>query len=301
MNFSLLDKIEAADRCILATVLETEGHTYKKKGAKALFVLGQPAPIWGNLGSLCVDQELIRQGGEAVADGKPRRVEIDTSEVEDADFGYGTYCGGVMRILVEPVTEAHKLVYRGLREHLALRKHAFLVHDLSTGHIQLAESEPQPNEGVLVEAIGPLRPLYVFGATPLTRRLLQFLDDMAFELHVVDWRADYLDGFRDIDGVSLHLDDTPTIGPDALVLIQSHHFHRDKKILKYALAQKCAFVGMLSSRSRRDEMYKELREDGVSDNDLARVSSPIGIDIGARTDPEIAVAVAAELVRFVNR
>jgi xanthine dehydrogenase accessory factor len=300
MNFSLLDKIEAAENGVLATVLHTEGHTYKKRGAKALFVLGEPAPVWGNLGSLCVDQELVRQGRESLADGKPRRVEIDTTEAEDVDFGYGVYCGGVMRILVEAITEAHKPVYRELRKCLAERRRTFLVHELDTGGIRLDETEPKPSEDLFVEAFDPLQPLFVFGATPLTRRLLQHLDDTGFEPHVIDWRSDYLDGFRDLDGVTLHLDEY-TFEADAFVLIQSHHFRRDKELLKDALAKGCPYVGMLSSRSRRDEMYRELRREGVSGEDLDRVSSPVGIDIGGRSDPEIAIAIAAELVRFHNR
>ncbi len=98
MNFSLLDKIESTDNGFLATVLGTEGHTYKKRGARALFAPDHTAPVWGNLGSLCVDQELVRAGGEALAEEKPRMLEIDTSKARDIDFGYGTYCGGQMNI-----------------------------------------------------------------------------------------------------------------------------------------------------------------------------------------------------------
>ena len=68
MNFSLLDKIDAIRGGILTTILRTEGHTYKKQGARALFAAGGHAPVWGNLGSVCIDQELVRQGGEALAD-----------------------------------------------------------------------------------------------------------------------------------------------------------------------------------------------------------------------------------------
>jgi len=295
MNFSLLDKIDSAERGILATILRTEGHTYKKQGARALFVSGATSPVWGNLGSVCVDQELVRQGGEALADRKPRRVTIDTSEAEDADFGYGTYCGGVMTVLVEPLFDEHKSVYRELKRRLEERERSYLVHDLETGALSIAESEPAAAEGTFAESMPPLRPVFLFGATPLARRLLRCFEDMAYEIHVVDWRTDYLDAFEGIGGVTLHHDEVP-FGAESFVLIQSHHFHRDKAVLREALAEKCAFVGMLSSQPRRDRMYEELLEEGVPADDLDRVACPIGLDIGSRTDAEIAIAIAAQLV-----
>jgi xanthine dehydrogenase accessory factor len=300
MNFSLLDKLDAVENGILATVLHSEGHTYKKPGAKALFAAGRPAPVWGNLGSLCVDQELLRQGGEARRDGMPRTIEIDTREKEDVDFGYGTFCGGLMKILLEPVLDAHKQVYRTVRTRLAGRKHACLEHDLESGNIRVRDDEPAARDGVFVESFSPLQELCVFGATPLARRLLVCLEDMDYNIHVVDWRDDYLDGFRRIDGVSAHLDDY-AFGEGSVVLALSHDFRRDKNVLKEALAKKCAWVGMLSSRSRRDKMFEELRGEGVSEAEVDRVSSPVGIDIGGRSDAEIAVAIAAELVAFRNK
>ena len=302
MNFSLLDKLDAIRGGILTTILRTEGHTYKKRGARALFARGGHAPVWGNLGSVCVDQELVRQGGEAIADGKPRTVRIDTREIEDADFGYGTFCGGVMDILIEPLSDAHKTVYRELRRRMESGRHSWLVHDLDKGELRLEDAEPMPGEGVFAESIPPPVPLYIFGATPLTHRLVEVLADMDYRLHVVDWRREYLDGFDGVDGVSSHLGDFP-VGPDenAIVLIMSHHFHRDKAVIKEALSRKCAFVGMLSSKTRRDQMFEELKRDGVAGSDLERVCSPVGLDIGGRSDAEIAVAIAAQLVQWRQR
>jgi xanthine dehydrogenase accessory factor len=81
----------------------------------------------------------------------------------------------------------------------------------------------------------------------------------------------------------------------------SHHFNRDKAVLEAALARGCAFVGMLSSRTRRDRMFEELRQGGVANADVEGVSSPIGLDIGGRSDAEIAVAIAAQLVQWRHR
>lgn len=300
MNFSLLDKIDAAGEGILVTVLHTEGHTYQKAGAKSLFAVKRTSPLWGNLGSLCIDQELLRQGEAAWAEGRPKSVEIDTREENDIDFGYGTFCGGLMRLLLEPVTETHKSVYRTLRARLEKRQTTYVAHDLVTGDLRLSDEEPQTRDGVFVEKVEPLQQLIVFGATPLTSRLAKCLEDMDYEFHVVDWRQDHLDTFREVDGVSIHLDEYG-FDENSFVLIQSHDFRRDKLALKEALARNCAFIGMLSSSSRREKLFEELRNEGVAAADLERISSPVGLDIGARSDPEIATAIAAELVEFKNK
>lgn len=300
MNFSLLDKIDSVPTGILATILRTEGHTYKKRGARAFFAAGAHAPLWGNLGSVCVDQELVRQGGEALEQGKPRTVRIDTSEVEDADFGYGTYCGGVMEVLIEPVSDPHKQAFRELRARLEAGRASWLVHDLDTGELSVASEEPSSGDRSFVEPIPPLVPLYLFGATPLARRLVAVLDDMDYRVHVADWREDYLSRFAGVDGVTVHLDRLP-LAAGSWVLLLSHHYHRDKDALKAALSRGCAFVGMLSSRTRRDQMFDDLRRDGVGQAELDRVASPAGLDIGARSDAEIAVAIAAQLVERRRR
>jgi xanthine dehydrogenase accessory factor len=299
MNFSLLDKIETTDNGILATVLGTEGHTYKKRGARALFAPDRPGPVWGNLGSLCVDQELVRAGHQALADEKPRLLEIDTSKARDIDFGYGTYCGGRMDILIEPLLIKHKAVYSVLRERLRSRTPCYLAHDIDSGDLALSDTAPEPAGRVFVEEILPLRVLCIFGATPLTRRVIHHLEGMDFEVHVVDWRPAHIDGLIGHGAVTCHRDDY-TVDGSQFVLVQSHDFRRDKQIITEALKAGCGYIGMLSSKTRRDQMYKELREEGLAQVDIDRISSPVGLNIGGRTDAEIAISIVAELVTFSN-
>jgi xanthine dehydrogenase accessory factor len=247
-----------------------------------------------------VDQELARQGDMALAEGKARTVRIDTTGEEDADLGYGTFCGGVMELLIEPLTGERKRVFRELRRRLEAGARSWLVHDLDTGRSSVAGEAPESNDRLFVQPVPPLTPLYIFGATPLARRLVAALDDMDYRIHVLDWREDYLDGFAGLDGVSTHLDVMP-FGGDAWVLIVSHDYNRDKAVLEAALARGCPCVGMLSSRPRRNRMFEELRGAGVAEADLDRVASPVGLDIGGRSDPEIAVAIAAQLVQWRHR
>ncbi|MFQ5511949.1 MAG: XdhC family protein [Candidatus Krumholzibacteriia bacterium] len=299
MNVSLLETIDKTGKGLLATILETEGHTYKKAGEKALFEVDNPFPLCGNLGSLCVDQDIVRNGKEAWRAGAPRVIEIDTSDPSDAQLGYGTYCGGKMKILLEPIDGPHKAVYRELHARLQGKRSVSLCHDLETGEISMHEASPEPRSNVFIESIAPPRDLFIVGATPLARELAGHVSDMDFRLHIIDWRAAHLATFEG-PGFELH-DDTYPFASDSLVVVLTHSFERDKTALGKALASGSAYIGLLSSRTRRDALFADMVRNGVSEKDLERVSSPVGIDIHARTDPELAVAIAAELVEFVNR
>jgi xanthine dehydrogenase accessory factor len=300
MNLSLVDHILTLDRGVLVTILTTEGHTYKKVGDKALFTQDNPMPVFGNLGSLCVDQHILIEGRKAVERTRPAILDIDTTEPEDIHFGYGTYCGGKMKILIEPVFERHKSVYRELRCCIERRESPALVHDMQTGELCIVSTAPVPMEHLLIETVQEPLSIFIFGATPLARRLVDLLEDSPFTLHVVDWRDNYLETFRSVPYVK-RMNDAETLDDGVYVLLLSHSFERDSAVLERALRSGAAYIGLLSSKARRDKMFEGLVAAGIERRELKRISSPVGIDIGARSDAEIAVSIAAELVEVRNR
>lgn len=296
MNFSLLDKILEVEGGFLATILRTEGHTYQKTGARALFRADATTPVWGNLGSLCADQDIAAAGSEALADGRPRTIRIDTGDENDAQIGYGTACGGSMELLVEPVLEPHRDVYREISRRLEAGGTVRLVHDIRTGVLSLGENRADADRSCVVEEITPPRRIILFGATPLARRLCSLVADMDFTVHVIDWRPALLEEFAALRRVRVHDDGLALAGGD-IVLALSHSFERDRHVLGEALTAGCSYIGLLSSKHRRDLIFAALGAEGFAGDQTSRIHSPVGIDIGARTDPEIAVSIAADLVR----
>lgn len=305
MNINLLKKIDVARRGLLATILRTEGHTYKKKGEKALYEVDDPLPVYGNIGAGCVDQEILTQGKESFTEKKPRVVRIDTSDPSDIVFGYGTFCGGVIEILLEPLFEDRKVVYRELRDYLEKTEHPqrkepfYLIHDLETGAINFSCDRPRAEEGIFIETIYLPVNLYIFGATPLAYKVVRYLEEMDFRVHIIDWRASYLAKFEGIDHV-ITGKEYEDFDESSLVLVLSHSFERDRDVLKQALFSGCAYVGLLSSKTRRSRIFEELTVEGISESMLEKVSSPVGVDINSKSDPEIAVSIVAELIRFKN-
>jgi xanthine dehydrogenase accessory factor len=295
MNFSLLDSILRTDKGVLATIIGASGHTYKKTGQQALYAPGRIEPVHGNLGALCADQEIIARAADARTEGLPITVTIDTTGPMDELMGTGTGCGGTLTLLLEPLGHAHKRVYAGLDTNLKSGPPVFLVHDLKTGDLRVEKEAPQPGKSIHVEKIEPLTPLVLFGATPLARRIASLAADMDFVVRLSDWRPAFLDLFRTLPGIQIQ-GEALSPSPDACVILMSHSFQRDLAALRDCLRAGCRYVGVLSSRSRRDRMFAALAEEGITEEMLASVHSPIGLDIGAQTDAEIAVAILAEII-----
>ena len=80
------------------------------------------------------------------------------------------------------------------------------------------------------------------------------------------------------------------------VIVLTHDAKFDVPLLQVALHMNVAYVGVLGSRQTHGERLEKLREAGVNEGDLERISAPIGLDIGARTPEEIAVAIAGEII-----
>jgi xanthine dehydrogenase accessory factor len=80
------------------------------------------------------------------------------------------------------------------------------------------------------------------------------------------------------------------------VVLVAHDYKYDVPVLKHVLATPVGYVGMLGSRRRGKAILDLLREAGVTEEQLARLRVPIGLDLGARSAPEIALAILAEII-----
>jgi xanthine dehydrogenase accessory factor len=299
MNLFLIDALLSVEHGFVATILDSQGHSYGKPGARAIYEHGGFGPKFGNLGSLCVDQEIIAHGKRAIEDGQPKRLRIDTSSDADIHLGYGAMCGGAIELLVEPILTSHRAVLEELATSLTAGISRHLRHDLVDGSWSLlpTKNKPTASSQHFDEQIPAVPRLILFGATSLARSILACSQEMDFRSIVVDWREAHLQAFGARFGVRTEASlEELGLEPGDLCLILSHSYEHDRIALEYALRQRCSYIGLLSSRKRRDRIFGELREAGIATEDVERISSPIGLDIGARLDAEIAVAIVAELV-----
>jgi len=159
-------------------------------------------------------------------------------------------------------------------------------------------------EGVraFVEVFTPPSILLVVGASHVAMPLTAFGRTLGFRTIVVDGRPRFAtpERFPDVDelrvGIPSELvEQVPLIPTTALVLV-AHDYKYDLPVLRHALKTPVGYIGLLGSTRRGAAILDLLREDGVTEDELERVRVPIGLDLGAQSAPEIALAVLAEIL-----
>ncbi len=155
---------------------------------------------------------------------------------------------------------------------------------------------------VFAEVFVPPSILLVVGAGHVAMPLVTLARVLGFRTVVVDGRPRFAtrERFPDVDDLRVGIpseliEGIPLVASTALVLV-AHDYKYDLPVLRHALGTPVGYVGLLGSSRRGKAILDLLREDGVTDEALARVHVPIGLDLGAQSAPEIALAVLAEVL-----
>ena len=151
-----------------------------------------------------------------------------------------------------------------------------------------------------VEPLETLDHVHLFGAGHVGGAVAPLLVALGFEVLVYDDREEWLTEAR-FPGCTLVPGDparkSVALSPEDYALIITHSHDLDQRLLEALIVQPYRYLGMIGSRSKVTKFFLRLRSAGIDPSLFERVSAPVGLDIGAETPAEIAVAIAAELVR----
>jgi xanthine dehydrogenase accessory factor len=155
---------------------------------------------------------------------------------------------------------------------------------------------------VFVEPVLPPALLYIFGAGHVALNVCRTAANAGFEVIVADDRSSYATRERfpaarevhalEFDETMRKLDPTES----AYIVIVTRGHRDDMRLLRWAVQSRAQYVGMIGSRRKVIGIFKALKAEGLPAHLFDRVHSPIGLDIGAVTPEEIAVAITAELI-----
>lgn len=151
-----------------------------------------------------------------------------------------------------------------------------------------------------IEVLDTRPRLHVFGAGHVAHALARHADGLGFALTVYDERDDWLTEDRFPTATRVLGDPRralPEGSPRDYFLILTHTHQLDQDILELLLPRACAWLGLIGSRNKVARFFLRLRAAGVDEALFRRVSGPVGLDIGAETPEEIAISIAAELIR----
>lgn len=180
----------------------------------------------------------------------------------------------------------------------------YLLEKLVAGPAKISlHAEAFDEQRFLVEPLRQGGTLFLFGAGHVSQTVAALATNVGFRTVVMDDRIEFANQERFpppmeplvIDSFT-RLPDLGIDGDSYLVIVTRGHLF-DKDVLEQVLRSGAAYIGMIGSRSKRELVYQEIISHGYTREELERVYSPIGTDIGAETPEELAVSIVGELIR----
>ena len=286
-------------RAALGTIVKTWGSAPRPVGA--MVAIRDDGQIVGSVSGGCVEDDLVEKVREKFAAAK--KPELITYGVTNEEATrWGLPCGGTLQLVIEPVSEKS-----GLGELLQKIQSQQLVKrrvEMDSGRATLEPGRWQDVlefDGRVLSAVhGPRWRLVLIGAGQLTRYLAEMARMLDYHVVVIDPREEYAASWE-VEAVPINrgmpddvVRELELDGHSALVAL-THDPKLDDLALMEALKSAAFYVGAIGSKKNNDARRERLKEFDVSAEEIARLRGPVGLYIGSKTPPEIAVAILAEM------
>jgi xanthine/CO dehydrogenase XdhC/CoxF family maturation factor len=332
------EAVAKGKKSALATVVNVEGSSYRRPGARMLVT--EDGLLIGAISGGCLEGDALRRALFAIHENKNKLVTYDTTDEDDVKIGVQLGCNGIVHILFEPLSSEVKNSLSHLRAVAAQRTDAALVTLFSlakskeqpgtilsitdntmitaekseTAQVILTDTESALKGGTsvikeyddfnaFIQVVQPSISLVIFGAGNDVMPLVSIAHLTGWEVTVIDGRYTHASKrrFPLADHVYISKAETAlaNINVDKLTtfVLMTHNYNYDFKILQQLLQADTPYIGILGPRKKFERMQDELSSKGIniSPEDLSRIYSPVGLDIGAETAEEIALSVAGEI------
>lgn len=303
----------AGKRALLATVVRTWGSSPRPVGS--IMALAEDGAVVGSVSGGCIEDDLIDRhtkayagagAGREMPSGPPAFVKYGVTADEAHRFGLP--CGGTLELLLEydPDAQALATLVQALEGGRLMRRTVRLVDGAATVAEAQAPEELALDGTTLVNTFGPEYRMLLIGAGQLTEYLATMALFGGFAVTVCDPREEYR-GAWSVAGATL-VSDMPddvvtAFRPDrrTCVIALTHDPKLDDLALMEALKTEAFYVGAIGSRRNNEARHQRMMEHfGLTAADLQRLRGPIGVFIGSKTPPEIAVSIMAEVLAVKN-
>lgn len=347
--------------CLVATVVHTEGSTYRRAGAR-MVIFPNGASI-GAISGGCLESDVIERSASIFADGIPKLLRYDAlSEEDDLIFGLGMGCNGITTVFVERLSGSDDPFCEFIRHCGATRQrgsiatvytleaqnphetlldgHRFFLYHSEEAEDNWGESgfasrlrewiwdnaasalnaakphhvtfnDAEGTAHILIEPILPTRELVIMGAGYDALPLVEYASVLGWRSVVLDHRPALLGAERFPKATLLQRTTRETFAeaahnlactPETAIVIMTHNLALDAALLREALRSKAGYVGLLGPKPRLGKILTLLAEQGFMPTEevLAQLHNPIGLDIGSETAEEVALSIIAEIQAVMN-
>ncbi len=261
------------EKAILATVVDVRGSGYRLPGARMLML--ENGDTFGTVSGGCLEADVLERAKKILKSGQSEVFTYDTTGDEDSVFSMNMGCRGVVEILLEPIGKDSALIAK----------------------MRAAYQNREPSDEFEI----PIA-VMLFGAGADAVPFVRIASELGWQVTVHDHRPAFLTKERFPDAQDLvHqiVDEPPQIHADDRTagVIMTHNYARDRFILPELLASDAFYVGALGPKRRTEQLLEEIATTGrtFSEEKLARLFAPVGLDIGADTPESIALSIVGEI------
>lgn len=300
---------------VLATIIDTEGSSYRKSGA--MMMINSLGQYHGLLSGGCLESDIMRQARRCWDNQKSRMIQYDMREEEDLAWQLGIGCGGLIKILLQPVSEANQYLYLDdLLEALNQNRTSFYLlkldeeipQNLCTQEDQGFASYPLVNDidesDWLVNRITPPYHLAIFGAGIDAIPVVKIAATLGWQITLLDSRSAYarkseFPAASNIISLPLaQCEGQHWLQTLDACIVMNHNVEMDAASLKIVKDSSAKIVGLLGPLHRTERVFD--RAALTRESFPKMLSNPMGLRLGGELPESIALSIVSEIHAFLE-
>jgi len=321
----------------LATVVKVEGSSYRSPGAK-MFIMDNG--LWeGSVSGGCLEGDVLRQAREIMQSGKARVITYDTNDDNNHQLGVNLGCNGIIHIFIEPLNRNNPII-SVFEKIVSQQKRTILIKKLDEfpsyswtkmdgeildstfdynelPYLQEIEEKTQNQTSGIIEIDGgqvffehfePAIDLIVVGGGGDAQPVVSLANQLGWNVRLTDECAAHLfpKNFPQAKVIQCdrqYMGEKILTTPFSAVVLMTHNLDYDREALIQILDGDAPYIGIVGPKKRWEKMKAQLEDQGItfSEKDLERIHAPVGLDIGADTREEIALAIIAEIKSYFSK
>jgi xanthine dehydrogenase accessory factor len=302
------EQLKMGKPCLLATIIASTGSTPRSSGA--YMVVGEAGRICGTIGGGSLEYNVILQGQEQIVQQKNFIYEYTLTMEGSAELGM--ICGGTCTILCQYLAADDLPLIQEAMRIMESKEQYWLLLPVLEGKLQIWQGVSEIQGNGLIEIDGTQYyaerfnfdgKVYIFGGGHLAQEVVPVLSHLGFRCVVLDDREEFskpelFTGAEEVLCVDFKdLANAVQITENDYVAVMTRGHLHDADVERFVLKTPAHYIGVVGSRRKAKLTRETLRGEGFTEEQLDRIITPIGLEIGSETPAEIAISIAAQFIQ----